>query len=244
MAAPEEHHEEGAPEWMVSFADMVTILMAFFVVMYSMGGQKDEKKEEAVMTSLRQHLGRYPGVPAGRLVPRNSKLLKLAALPDETGKKIRGKQNSNIPPQQPGEPLALGGYLYFDAVTESLPEEGQRQIALAAEILSGKPQRIEVRGYTTRRPLPQDSAFADHWELAYARCRQTMQELIKLGIEPNRIRLGIAAQQATSAKATDPRLLVKQCRVEIFMLNEFMDQPSEHTASEPAVALSQAPASE
>jgi chemotaxis protein MotB len=240
MAAPEEHHEEGAPEWMVSFADMVTILMAFFVVMYSMGGQKDEKKEEAVMTSLRQHLGRYPGLPKGRLLHRNSKLLKLAAMPEETGKKVRGQQNSNIPPQNPGEPLALGGYLYFDAITETLPEEGQRQIALAAETLSGKPQRIEVRGYTTRRPLPQDSSYTDHWDLAYSRCRQTMQELIRLGIEPNRIRLGIAAQQATSAKATDPRLLVKECRVEIFMLNEFIDQSNDHAPSEPAVAVSQA----
>ena len=32
------HCEEGLAEWVMSYADMITILMAFFVVMYSMAG--------------------------------------------------------------------------------------------------------------------------------------------------------------------------------------------------------------
>ncbi len=54
--------EEGLPEWIMSYADMITILMAFFVVMYSMAGApKDKGKEEAVMRSFRERFG--PMIP-------------------------------------------------------------------------------------------------------------------------------------------------------------------------------------
>ena len=46
MIEAEEPHGEGAPEWMVSYADMITILMSFFVVMFSMAGTKNTKKED------------------------------------------------------------------------------------------------------------------------------------------------------------------------------------------------------
>src|SRR5688500_2476046 len=87
MADREEPKVEGAPEWMVSFADMVTILMAFFVVMYAMSGPKDVQKEEAVFSSLRRSLGRWPVLPQGTWVPRSSKLAAFATVGrgDETG---------------------------------------------------------------------------------------------------------------------------------------------------------------
>jgi chemotaxis protein MotB len=41
---------EGAPEWMVSYADMITIMMAFFVVMYASAGAVSTGKERGEKT--------------------------------------------------------------------------------------------------------------------------------------------------------------------------------------------------
>jgi flagellar motor protein MotB len=48
--------QEGAPEWMVSYADMITIMMAFFVVMYAMAPKKDQEKKESPTQRLMQSI--------------------------------------------------------------------------------------------------------------------------------------------------------------------------------------------
>ena len=60
----EERPSEGAPDWMVSYADMITILMAFFAVMYSMAGTKEAKRDVPIMKSLRRQFGKFVGLPS------------------------------------------------------------------------------------------------------------------------------------------------------------------------------------
>ena len=49
--------EEGLADWVMSYADMITILMALFVVLYALAGKKDAAKEHAVFESLREQFG-------------------------------------------------------------------------------------------------------------------------------------------------------------------------------------------
>lgn len=219
--------EEGLPEWIMSYADMITILMAFFVVMYSMAGSKDPDKEEAVMHSLRHSLGPFQGV-LGRFLPK-SKLTEMGAMPT-TDQENRERQPvlralpPTVPRVPPGQPLAHGGLVYFDEGSTDLSEENQHQLRLAIETLQGKPQRIEIRGHSSRRPLPEGSPYGDHWDLAYARCRETMKFLVEHGIDADRIRLGVAPQATLAQEGNQPLLLISDSWVEIFTLNEFTEQ--------------------
>ncbi|MCL4195115.1 MAG: hypothetical protein KJZ87_25480, partial [Thermoguttaceae bacterium] len=52
MAKRVEEKPEGAPEWMVSFADMITIMMSFFVIMFALAAAKNEGHAEAVRQSI------------------------------------------------------------------------------------------------------------------------------------------------------------------------------------------------
>lgn len=224
--------EEGLPEWIMSYADMITILMAFFVVMYSMAGSKDPVKEEAVMHSLRHSLGPFHGV-LGRFLPR-SKLTEMGRQPPPSEHEVRDRQPvlrappPNVPRVPPGHPLATGGLVYFDEGSTELSDENLHQLSLAVETLKGKPQRIEIRGHSSRRPLPEGSPYRDHWDLAYARCRETMQFLVAHGIDSERIRLGVAPQATQAQEGDKPLLLISDSWVEIFMLNEFTDQFRQH----------------
>ncbi|HVA51432.1 MAG TPA: flagellar motor protein MotB [Pirellulales bacterium] len=225
--------EEGLPEWIMSYADMITILMAFFVVMYSMAGAKDTVKEAAVLRSLRQNLGPFKDIFTS-FQPAKSRFSEMGggtrpSRPGEHGPLGHGPAGSgaaarnNVPRLTAGQPLARGGVIYFAQGAAGLSEENKTQLDLAVEELSGKPQRIEVRGHASRRPLAENSPYRDHWDLAYARCRETMDYLVAHGIAPERIRLGVASQTSSQA-ASRPLLLVSESWVEIYMLNEFRDR--------------------
>ena len=43
MSANPEEKPDGAPEWMVSFADMITIMMSFFVIMFALASGEAAK---------------------------------------------------------------------------------------------------------------------------------------------------------------------------------------------------------
>ena len=51
-----EHEHENEERWLLSYADMITLLMAFFVVLYAMSNV-DSKKYEKLAASLSESLG-------------------------------------------------------------------------------------------------------------------------------------------------------------------------------------------
>jgi chemotaxis protein MotB len=229
MSQPaEEHASEGAPEWMVSYADMITILMSFFVVMFSMAGTKDAKKEEPIMMSLRRQFGRFVGLPSTQYVPNNSLLTEhtvmIRAVPPKDGRKngLLGDQ-PRVSIIRAGDQETIGGVIYFDAGVSDLNDEQRRQLQVAAREIGGKPQKIEIRGHTIGRPARADGKLRDNWDLAYERCYRTMQYLVSAGIDPRRIRIGVAAQFEPVYAGRDPARLEKNGRVEVFMLNEFTE---------------------
>ena len=228
MSATRHEGEEGLPEWIMSYADMITILMAFFVVMYSVAGNKDTVKEAAVLRSLRQNLGPFKGA-FGSYVPKNSKFAEMTGTPPngrppEQRERAPHGVPAHVPRVPPGQPLAKGGLIYFAQGASALSEENRHQLDLAIETLEGKPQRIEIRGHATHRPLPEGSPYHDHWDLAYARCRQTMDYLVAHGIAAQRVRLGVASESGAVQSLSRPLLLVSDSWVEIYMLNEFRER--------------------
>jgi chemotaxis protein MotB len=212
MAKDACHCEEGLPEWIMSYADMITILMAFFVVMYSMAGTKDEKKEQAVMNSLRLWLG---GVQA----PWPNLHSSGGTRTKGTGSGPRdGKSTLPVAQRTP----STGGYsLYFDGTSQELSAAAQQQLRDVSANLAGKRHLIEIRGVPGSRPLPAGSPYHDPTDLTYAKCRQTRDFLVSLGIEPERIQL-LVASQAGIGGAEDPQLMTHDARVDIMLLGQFL----------------------
>ena len=79
-----------------------------------------------------------------------------------------------------------------------------------ARSVGGKPQKIEIRGHTSAKPVT--GAFQDKWDLAYARSRRVMEALVAAGVAPHRCRLAVAAANEPSQVLEDASLLQANSR--------------------------------
>ncbi len=236
MPQPPPDDPPSVPEWMVTFSDMMSLLLCFFVMLVAMSEIKEEERIQVLLEALRRQFG--PETSAISLVPgpappMNSVIRALASMGRARRIDImRGGDRIKAPvgdyPRvrtvRQAAHDTVGGVVFFAETSAALSDENRRTLELAAQQLSGKPQKIEIRGHTSSRPLPADSPYADHWSLAYARCQAVMDYLVQLGIDPRRIRLSLAADNEPRHTGNDPLLLKENARVELYLLDELVSK--------------------
>jgi chemotaxis protein MotB len=216
MQPPHEEKPEGAPEWMVSYADMITIIMSFFVIMFAVASgeaAKGKKAQQPAIESLQYRFGpkwkpfmswgmfsgnsSLPGRGKGQGSPEPT-----PAVGDPGGTvHVAKREKARIRVDGQGDLLAIGKPIRFDlATTDVLPDQDDtvRQIA---EELRGRPQRVVIEAKVSNHPLPPGCSFHDRWELGFARCRKTAALFTSSKIDkldPERFRLSV--QPASAAE--------------------------------------------
>lgn len=190
--------QAGAPEWMVTYGDAMTLLLCFFVIMVSMSEIKKDQRFQQVMESLRRAFGGYQGsvgpVPV-KDIPNNTLISQLLQL--EVPKRKRAKGDSDeegihgkkfrVTNIRDGLEVVVGGRITFDRYSAVLKPEGRELIVKAAQRLQGYNTKILVRGHATHESLPDDSLYEDARDLSYARAKAVARQLELSGVR--RIRL-------------------------------------------------------
>lgn len=231
--AEEENSAGAIPEWVVTFGDMMSLLLTFFIMLVSLSEMKQEEKFQAMVESIQRQMGHMnstESVVPGPVRPRNSQIQQIANMGRSRrldlmrgGDRIKAPEGENrhVRIVRPGDRTARGVVVPFQELSAELTAQGKGLLSELAVDLIGKPQLIEVRGHTTRRPLPPDSPFSDHWALSEARCRVTMDFLVnEAGVEPERIRTTSAGPHEPVYTGTDPVQLRQNDRVEVYLLDQ------------------------
>ncbi len=229
--AIEEEPEPGIPEWVVTFGDMMSLLLTFFIMLVSMSEMKQDEKFQAMLESMRKQFGHEASMASmipGQAPPRNSMMQSIASMGRAKRKDIvRGGnkvksvsgEDNLVRTIRPGQDTTVGGVVFFDEDSAELNETAQSKLKEIAAQVAGKPQKIEVRGHTSKKPV-QDG---DHWELAYQRCRVTMQYLVDQGISAKRIRLGSAGAHEPLDQGIKIDNRRRNARVEVLMWDEAVE---------------------
>lgn len=225
------------PEWVVTFGDMMSLLLTFFIMLVSLSEIKQEEQYQALVSSMQQKFGydssRSSVIP-GTAKPRNSQIADLATLGRANkfdimkgGNKVQAPigDHQRVRIMRPGERTAIGTVITFAEDGVELSEENQRALQRLALEIQGKPQVIEVRGHTSLRPADEFTPFADNWELAHQRSRRVAKFLVDdLRIRQARIRISSAGDSEPLHIGTDPVKLKQNPRVEVFLTNEVINQ--------------------
>jgi chemotaxis protein MotB len=215
---------KGGGAWKVAYADFVTAMMAFFMVMWLVSQGEDIK--DSVATYFRDPRGSFQ--TGGALLPPTMGTFPAevsAGEADEEGKDKNRRGSAKPVPKvafaiNRGERTRMGTIILFDEDTAAMSDEGQQKLDGLVPILAGKPQKIEIRGHALRRPPEPDSPYKDAWQLAYARCITTMQYLAERGVPPERVRISQAGPYEPFTIDSDPARVKFNSCVEIFLLAE------------------------
>lgn len=205
-------HHASHERWLVSYADFITLLFAFFVVLYAFS-KADEKKQmevSAAIDSSFHSLGLFPGAlrlpdqhsanspgpgplmtPADIVVSENE--LSPAAVEDNLDQ-IRHRLERSLSDQIAKHTISI--HLGGEGLVISLREAGffnsgsahpQREtlntLREIAASLNNTPYDVRVEGHTDSLPIHNDE-FDSNWELSSARATRIARIFLALGAIP------------------------------------------------------------
>ena len=208
MSRKKEEAPQGAPLWVITYGDMMSLLLCFFVILVAMSEVKQDENFRKVMESIREAFGYVGGV--GRVPtdesPDNSMIARLQTMnfrnlkfevgesPDEG---MEGR-STTVRKIREGLEFRLGGQTAFEENLAELLPTAKRDLDKIAPHIVGHNTKIEIRGHTARESAPaKDGEPVDDWDLSYARARAVAEYLQGRGIPMARIRL-------TACGATEP----------------------------------------
>lgn len=232
-----EDEAPGVPEWVVTYGDMMSLLLTFFIMLVSLSDIEAEDQYRAVMQALQSYLGytQAPVGPPGKSFPLNSLVARmdmLGAFRKDVKKEKRGIGGVKV--QAPkgtelrvfrgreGTAIVMEGQLAFPpGKVEITPEVKEIALSIAVE-LAGKPNKIEVRGHTSTDPLPPDCPFTKS-QLSYERARGIWELLKSHGIKQDRLRISAAADTEPIDDVGDDETSHPD-RVTIFVLDTYVGE--------------------
>ncbi|TMU85940.1 flagellar motor protein MotB [Bacillus sp. BHET2] len=196
-----ESQPSGAPKWMVTFSDLITLILVFFILLFSMS-QIDIVKFRTIADSFqqRQILEFYPSViplenpsaepeletndasPQGK----NQNLSQLLA--DIQSYLNENKLNEVVVATRTerGVVLVLQEQALFASGEATVLQDAYPFLNKVGDLLSRIPNFVKVEGHTDNRPI-NTYQFPSNWELSSARASSVIRYLIKTeNLDPKR----------------------------------------------------------
>lgn len=170
----------GAPGWMVTYGDMMSLLLCFFVLLLSFSTISEKKYSQAIQ-SLKGALGVLPRnlttvevLPAPRTGRPVARSIEQLARRLQHRLQVTGRaQDINIDIGKQGElRINLPSRILFDSAKSELKPDAVPVLDDLADIIKDLPGAfIEVYGHTDSRPLTPGAFYRDNYDLSYGRAK-------------------------------------------------------------------------
>lgn len=225
----------GIPEWVVTFGDMMSLLLTFFIMLVSMSEIKQEDRYQALVDSMRQQFGYTTSIESmtpGDAKPRASEFSVLSTMgrakkkntaKGGTPDKAPDGEEPSVRIIRPGQTTAVGSVIFFAVASSELDEAAKKELDLTATRLIGKPEKIEVRGHCSAEITARSAGTDTGMMMAYERASAVMTYLVqKHQIPSNRFRIS-AAGDSEPVAVGNVEGAKRNSRVEVFLLDETVD---------------------
>ncbi|QGP92848.1 Motility protein B [Neomoorella glycerini] len=193
----QKKQEEGAPTWMITYSDLMTQLVVFFVLLFSFSVLNQQKFQQFIASY--QGMGILDGgvspivetEPAPADYPENLETPEAAAALAraremmETYQTVKNFLTANglesmveVRYEERGIALDIKERILFDSGRADLKPEAIKLLDKLSGLLSQIPNEVRVEGYTDNRPI-HTLQFPTNWELSTARAARVVRYFIE-----------------------------------------------------------------
>lgn len=247
-----EDSPPGVPEWVVTYGDMMSLLLTFFIMLVSMSELKEDPGDvRTMLDSIQQVFGPTKGLTgvSGNSLQSNSAYGERRSNGSRSeGGTERASRDSGGPGGahrtveriNHGTVVTLGGPARFERFDATLSDALRADLDAIAGVLATRPNRIMIRGHATREPLPADRTLEfdgfkvrDRWDLSYARARAVAEYLAGRGIDRRRLLVsagGGAEPHPAGRHESEQRF---NRRVDVFILDSYISPPDDRFLASP-----------
>lgn len=247
---PKRPEHENHERWLISYADFITLLFAFFVVMYAISAVNIEKykifsealttafgKQGTTRTETSEPGGEQETLLKSLVDRRNARLLErmrkqqeyMQGVASGFGQAMAAQIASglvSITSTSRGVVLEINASALFNQGEAELQSGSIKTMARVAQILGQGDQNIEVEGYTDDTPI-RNARFPSNWELSSARASSVVRLFIEHGVAASRLTaVGSAANHPISSNETAEGR-ARNRRVTVTVLSPAVEAPAQ-----------------
>ncbi|MCW8930671.1 MAG: flagellar motor protein MotD [Gammaproteobacteria bacterium] len=234
MAKRRKKQEEhvNLERWLVSYADFITLLFAFFVVMYAISSV-NEGKYRVLSDSLNEVFQSRPTSPSPIQfdnalqnqpsmsedpdfidipVPENDKNLtppdnpELETLSKDITEAVQPLIDDDLISVKKNDfwlEIDIKSSILFKSGRASLSEDAEDVLATIASLLKEYPNDVQVEGFTDNVPI-KTQFFPSNWELSSSRAASVVHLFEEEGVDPKRmLAIGYGQHRPTNDNSTE-----------------------------------------
>lgn len=230
-----EEEPENHERWLLSYADFITLLMIFFIIMYSMSEMDKSKYNELASVFSVEMGGGGTGILKGGNGATDSETSVADKEATEEQKQEEVKEsidayidtselNDSVTTsiEERGLVLSFNDALFFDSGNAEIKVDQTEKFADIGELLNQpalKDSFIRVEGYTDSVPVS-NPQYKSNWDLSALRASNVAQIIIKdSGIDPKRVSVVGYGEYRPKADNKTKEGRLENRRVDILILN-------------------------
>lgn len=194
----ESHHDGEEEGWLVSYADMMTLLFGFFAMLFTYATFDDDS-----YIKMRKELARFFG---GTYVQTAGGVEGEAENATPPRDRVPLLASSDLKQTEDGLEVSLVTGLTFRPGSAELTAEAKGSLSALVSVLKDfavpfkKPPELRIEGHTDDTPLSGKGVFRSNWELSAARAGAIAEQLVAEGVPPE----SLAAMGYSSARPSYP----------------------------------------
>jgi flagellar motor protein MotB len=237
---------EECPEWIFTFADLVMLMMGFFVILWVLKPQPGKKGQAdsddyvvKIASSIRAGFGYIPSPQSRDPVDMQMIVNGLSKIhPPGPGK--RGKTDNEpkgavgtepeVTNIRPSNHATEGGKMLFDRASADLTDQTKSDLDQLAEVIRGHRNIVMVKGHTSLDDLPNGATDLQKMDLSIRRAQAAADYLTHKGVEPDMIRVqGCSTFEPLTQReyTADSQTLNRRVEVEATntLIDDLQDKP-------------------